>query len=60
MKFPKTLYMRTEDDGNAHYFIAAEDLDDHAVIGEKVKVGIYELVETVRLTTLLETSTVKS
>ena len=45
-KFPKTLYVKIEPDGTEHYFVATEDLVDLADIGEKTKVGVYELTET--------------
>jgi hypothetical protein len=45
-KFPQTLYVKIEPDGTSHYFIATEDLTDLADLGEKTKVGVYELTET--------------
>jgi len=49
MKFPKTLYVKAKDDGKQHYFISDQDIETHVVIGEKIKVGIYELKEVVNL-----------
>jgi hypothetical protein len=46
MKFPKTLYVKMEKDGDITYPMPAEHLIDIAKMGETIRVGIYELRET--------------
>lgn len=43
---PKMLYVKTEKDGRTEYFVA--DNSPHVLVemGEKVKIGVYQLVET--------------
>jgi hypothetical protein len=41
--FPKTIYLKYEEDGDNSFFIASEDPADHAEVGGKVRVGVYEL-----------------
>ena len=60
MKLPKTLYVRPEQDHDLNYFVSEPELEAHAVIGEKVKIGVYQLIEVVVLQTVVETSVVKS
>jgi hypothetical protein len=50
MPYPKTLYVKEEQDGDSFYLLASEDLSEHAEVGEKVKVGVYELKQTSILT----------
>jgi hypothetical protein len=45
--YPKQLFVKWEDGGNEpDYLIATTDVINHAVLGEKFKVGVYQLVET--------------
>jgi hypothetical protein len=42
-KFPKTIYVKREVDGDLSYFTATEDLGDVASINDIVTVGKYKL-----------------
>lgn len=44
--FPKTLFVKIEDERGDAYFVAASAAIDLAVIGEKEKIATYTLVET--------------
>lgn len=48
-KLPKKLYVKVEEDTNADvsYFTADDSAAGMVAVGEKIKIGIYELVETV-------------
>jgi len=46
MKFPKTLYVKMEKDGDVVYPVPGEHLIDIAEIGATTQIGIYELRET--------------
>ena len=56
-KFPKTMYVRRENDGDNDFFVAEYDLEFHAEIGEKVPVAIYDLVSVETVTAKVEIST---
>jgi hypothetical protein len=60
IEFPQTLYVKHEPDYEAGYFVPTEDINGHAEIGEKVRVGVYQLVETVVVETVIERRTVRS
>ena len=45
-KFPKCLFVKQENDGHCDYFASDVTLTNFAEIGQKVRVGVYELVET--------------
>ena len=53
-KFPKTLYVRIEDEDVDLYFIAVEELAGLAEIGTKTRVGVYELKEVGAVTGAVE------
>jgi hypothetical protein len=42
-KFPKTLYVKRDVDGDDTYFIANEDTSCHAEVNEVVTIGVYKL-----------------
>lgn len=44
-KFPKTLYVKIEQDGTERYFVSAEALAELVDIGEQTKVAVYFLEE---------------
>ena len=46
MRFPKKLYVKMEKYGDTTYPVPAEHLIDVAEIGETIRIGVYELVET--------------
>lgn len=46
MKLPKTLYVKIESDKDATYFVCEEDASGLVEMGQKIKIGVYELVET--------------
>lgn len=47
MKFPKTVYIYIDVDGNNAFLIANEASSGASPgVGEKRKIGVYELVET--------------
>jgi len=41
--FPKTLYVKQEEDSVESYLLASADPAEHAEVGGKVRVGIYDL-----------------
>lgn len=45
-KFPKTLYVKVEEDSGTSYFVADEDASILAERSEKVTVATYQLVRT--------------
>jgi len=44
--FPETIYVKTESDSGNVYFVADDDPHSLVEMGEKIKIGIYQLVET--------------
>lgn len=48
--FPKTIYVKREEDGSDTYFIADNNVNVMVEMGETVKVAKYSLVETGELT----------
>ena len=44
-QLPKTLYVKVEKDGGIEYFTADESADCLVDMGEKVKIGTYQLVD---------------
>lgn len=58
--FPKTLYVKVEDGGTGpDYFNPCESLVEAAEMGEKTKVGVYSLTETVEVKGVAITNTLK-
>ncbi len=49
-KFPKTLYVRREQDGDDHYFVADETTAGIVAADGEEEVGIYELVRRAKAT----------
>lgn len=47
MKFPKKLYAKIEGKKGDEYISSYESLDSTVDAGESVKLGVYELVDTV-------------
>ena len=47
-KFDKTIYVKIEDDSDGPYYIANKTADNLVEMGETVKIGVYQLVETVQ------------
>jgi hypothetical protein len=46
-RFPKTLYAKWESGGSGQDYICTYDTEcETAEMGEKIKVGVYQLVET--------------
>jgi hypothetical protein len=43
---PKKLYVKVEQDGDISYFVADAAIDPLVEMNDRVKVGVYELVET--------------
>lgn len=43
--FPKTLYVKIEIDREVNYFVANEDAYVLCEQGEKIRIGVYKLVE---------------
>jgi hypothetical protein len=61
MKLPRTIYVKIvkENDGEV-YLIADEDINNIVLsVGDKMKIGIYERVETIMAKGVLETETIK-
>lgn len=56
MKLPKQVYIRIEKSGAEEWLSTSEDLNAHAEIGEKQRVGIYKLVKVVEVTTEVKLS----
>lgn len=50
MKLPKQVYVRIEKSGAEEWLSTAEDLNAHAEIAEKRRVGIYKLIKVVEVT----------
>lgn len=45
-KFPKKLFVKIEADGDTEYCVPGESLEQLAEMGEKIRIGVYQLVET--------------
>jgi hypothetical protein len=43
-RFPKTLYVKTEEEGNDTFFVALESVTGCVEVGETAKIGVYQLV----------------
>lgn len=56
-KLPKTLYVKLEKDSNSDtsYFVADEDMYGLAEMGERVKIGTYQLIEVTNAEVVLKT-----
>jgi len=60
MKLPKTIYVKVVKENDAEYFVADNSVSNLVLeVGDKIKVGVYELVETLQAEAILETKTVK-
>jgi hypothetical protein len=55
-QFPNRLFVKVEHDGDESYFISNAKLYDLAEMGEKIKIGTYQLVETTFAETVVKTS----
>jgi hypothetical protein len=55
-RFPAKLFVKVEEDGDTSYFVTADDISEFGIIGETVKVAVYQLVETTFLETTVKTS----
>ena len=44
-KFKKRIYVEIQKDGDTEYLVAHNDYYDAAKLGERIKVGVYQLVE---------------
>lgn len=44
MKFPKTIYVKIEEDGDEPWLNASEDPAAHAEFGESIPIAEYQLV----------------
>lgn len=58
-KLPKVLYVKVEQDGDSHYFVADENVYNLGEMGEKIKIGTYKLVDTNDAQMLIEMKRVK-
>ena len=47
---PRTVYVKIEEDGDESYLCAVDDPKDLAAVGEKIRVGVYDLRVTSTLT----------
>ena len=54
-KFPKTLCVKQDKDGDSTYFVPYENVLDAAELGIKVKIGVYKLVGTQEIEGVVET-----
>lgn len=45
MKFPKTLYVKSEKESSTEYFVADADAASLVEMGQKVKIASYQLIE---------------
>ena len=45
MRFPQTLYVKVRKEGDTEWFDAQEDASDLVEMGERVRVGKYQIVE---------------
>ena len=43
---PKTLYVKIEKDSTTEYFVADADAYSLVEMGQKIKIGVYKLIET--------------
>lgn len=61
MKLPKTIYVKVvKENDNTEYFVADDSVKNLVLeIGDKIKVGVYELVETLQAEGILETKELK-
>jgi hypothetical protein len=55
-QLPKKLFVKVEHDGTASYFVADDAIYGMVEMGETVKIGTYELVETTFAKAVVETS----
>ena len=45
-KLPKTLYVKIEKESSTEYFVADAEAAALVEMGQKIRIGVYELVET--------------
>jgi len=55
-QLPKKLFVKVETDGDSSYFIADDTIYSMVEMGETIKVGTYQLVETTFAKVVVETS----
>lgn len=59
--FPKTIYAKIEAGGSGpDYLLPCESLVEAAEMGERIKVGVYTLTETVEVKGVAITNTIKA
>lgn len=54
-EFPETVYVAREFDGKDPYFVAEDDISDHADLAGDTRVAVYKLVEVVTVKVKVET-----
>lgn len=58
-KFPKKVFIKFEDGGNGpDYMVPHSDPIDAAEMGQRIKVGVYTLTETVEVKGVAVTNTI--
>lgn len=57
-KFPKMLYVTREGNGDNKFLVALENIESHATVGVKERVGVYQLIETREVEGVVESRTV--
>jgi len=55
-KLPKTLFVKREEDGDTHYFVADEEINSLVDMSGKVWVGTYKLVGIALAETMVKVS----
>lgn len=45
MSFPPTLYVEIRNAEGDLFYSASPNINDHAEVGNKIKIGVYQLVE---------------
>lgn len=54
LNFPETLFVKIEEDGGIHYFIADRDRESIAEQGEVIRVATYRLVSQEKIALKVE------
>jgi hypothetical protein len=55
-RFPAKLFVKIEQDGDNSYFMSGTTLLELAEMGETIRIGVYQLVETTFAETVIKTS----
>jgi hypothetical protein len=55
-RFPAKRFVKVEQDGATSYFVPGHSLDELAVMGETIRIGVYQLAETTYVETIVKTS----